>query len=111
MKKYIVNVNGKRYEVELESVETKEGSVASKPTEPKIETKSEGHTVVAPMQGTIIKSNVQVGSQVHKGTKLFILEAMKLENEILAPHDGVVKAVLVNQGQAVDLHQPLIVIG
>ncbi len=115
MKKYIVNVNGKRYEVELESVETKEGSIAQKPVEPKKEikqeSKQEGHTIVAPMQGTIIKANVTVGATVDKGTKLFILEAMKLENEILAPQSGVVKAIFVSQGQAVDLHQPLLVIG
>ncbi len=112
MKLYKVKVNGKVYEVELEAIEEVKGSIAPTPSEqPKKEIKSNGHAVVAPMQGTILKSHVQVGSKVTKGTKLFVLEAMKLENEILAPHDGVVSEILVTPGQKVDLNQHLLILG
>ncbi|PKL00695.1 MAG: acetyl-CoA carboxylase biotin carboxyl carrier protein subunit [Tenericutes bacterium HGW-Tenericutes-1] len=112
MKLYKVKVNGKVYEVELETVEEVKGSITPSTTEqPKKEVKLDGHAVVAPMQGTILKSHVQVGTKVSKGTKLFVLEAMKLENEILAPHEGVVTEILVAPGQKVDLNQHLLILG
>ncbi len=112
MKLYKVKVNGKMYEVELEAVEEIKGSLTSSTTEtvPK-EVKSNGHAVVAPMQGTILKAHVQVGSKVMKGTKLFVLEAMKLENEILAPIDGTILQLLVVPGQKVELNQHLLILG
>lgn len=111
MKLYKVNVNGKVYEVELETVEEINKSMTPSLVQPKKEELSSGTPVVAPMQGTILKSHVQVGSKVTKGTKLFVLEAMKLENEILAPKDGIVSEILVTSGQKVDLNQHLLIIG
>lgn len=111
MKLYKVKVNGKVYEVELETVEEINKSMTPSLVQSKKEELSSGTPVVAPMQGTILKSHVQVGSKVTKGTKLFVLEAMKLENEILAPKDGIVSEILVTSGQKVDLNQHLLIIG
>ncbi|MDD2493502.1 MAG: biotin/lipoyl-containing protein [Bacilli bacterium] len=118
MKVYKVKVNGKVYEVELESVSEQTGSVApAQPVQPApkvaepVKASSEGTTIKAPMQGVIIGVKVQVGSAVKKGQAVVILEAMKLENEIVAPADGVVKQILVSKGQTVNNQQPLVVIG
>ena len=61
----------------------------------------EGKEVKAPMQGTILSVNVKNGDTVKKGQVLFILEAMKMENEIMAGDDGVVTSVCVDTGAAV----------
>ena len=61
--------------------------------------------------GTILKVNVQNGQAVKSGTVLCVLEAMKMENEILAPKDGTVTQVLVSKGASVDTGAPLVVIG
>ena len=112
MKLYKVKVNGKVYEVELETVEEIKGSITPSKTEsPQHVINNNRQAVVAPMQGTILKSHVSVGSKVTKGTLLFVLEAMKLENEILAPHDGVITELLVSVGQKVDLNQQLLILG
>ena len=63
------------------------------------------------MPGTILKVNVQNGQAVKSGTVLCVLEAMKMENEILAPKDGTVTQVLVSKGASVDTGAPLVVIG
>ncbi len=125
MKVYKVKVNGKVYEVELESVSEQVGNVAaSQPTQPvqpaaqpapkvveAAKVSGEGTTVKAPMQGVIIGVKVEVGSVVKKGQPIVILEAMKLENEIVSPADGIVKQILVNKGQSVNNQEPLVVIG
>lgn len=106
MKVYKVKVNGKVYEVELESVSESEAKIetAKAVNEPKKEIiPGDTDTVVkAPMQGTINKVLVEVGSVVKKGDHLCILEAMKLENEITAPVDGVVQEVAITKGQTVN---------
>lgn len=61
-----------------------------------------GQKVNAPMPGTILKVNVAAGDAVKAGDVLMILEAMKMENEIMAPADGKVSSVTVAQGQSVD---------
>ena len=63
------------------------------------------------MPGTILKVNVTAGQSVKAGDIMFILEAMKMENEIMAPCDGTVKQVLVNKGATVNSGDPLVVIG
>ena len=63
------------------------------------------------MPGNILDVKVATGTSVKKGDVLIILEAMKMENEIMAPCDGTVKQVLVNKGATVNSGDPLVVIG
>jgi biotin carboxyl carrier protein len=63
------------------------------------------------MPGTILKVNVNNGDKVKAGQVLVVLEAMKMENEILAPKDGTITQVLVNRGATVDTGAPMVVIG
>jgi len=79
---------------------------------------AEGHVVKAPMVGTFYRaaspgsaSFVEVGDVVQAGDPLCIIEAMKLMNEIEADQSGTVKAILVENGQAVEYGQPLVIIG
>jgi acetyl-CoA carboxylase biotin carboxyl carrier protein len=79
---------------------------------------AEGHAVKAPMVGTFYRaaapgsaSFVEVGDAVQAGDPLCIIEAMKLMNEIEADQAGIVKAILVENGQAVEYGQPLVIIG
>jgi acetyl-CoA carboxylase biotin carboxyl carrier protein len=85
------------------------------PDEPAIE---EGHVVKSPMVGTFYRSPspgskqfVDIGQTVNSGETLCIIEAMKLLNEIDADYTGVIKAILVENGQPVEFGQPLFVIG
>ena len=78
----------------------------------------EGHIVKSPMVGTFYRSPspgarqfVDIGQSVNAGDTLCIIEAMKLLNEIDADHSGVIKAILVENGQPVEFGQPLFVIG
>ena len=70
-----------------------------------------GEAINAPMPGTILKVNVGNGDKVKAGQVLVVLEAMKMENEILAPKDGTVTQVLVSRGATVDTGAPMVVIG
>ena len=63
------------------------------------------------MQGKITTLNVKVGSTVKKGDVLMILEAMKLENDILCPQDGYVRQLLIKENDQVDINQLMMVIG
>ena len=109
MKKYKVNVNGTVYEVEIEEMTGAPAAapVAAAPAAPA----GAGERVAAPMPGNILSVNVAAGDTVKKGQVLMILEAMKMENEIMAPCDGTVKQVLVNKGATVNSGDPLVVIG
>ena len=69
-----------------------------------------GETVDSPMPGTIIRVDVTAGQAVKSGDILVILEAMKMENEILAPRDGTVAQVVVQKGSSVDTGSPLVVL-
>ena len=70
-----------------------------------------GEAVTAPMPGTILKVNVSNGDAVKEGQVLLVLEAMKMENEILAPKAGTVTQVLASRGSSVDTGAPLVYIG
>lgn len=113
MKIYKVKVNGKVYEVELESVSESQGSiaVAENTTAAPVAPTAGDQEVKAPMAGTILDVKVAVGAQVKKGQVIAILEAMKLENEVVSTADGTVKQVLVNKGQAVTNQQVLVIVG
>ena len=115
MKIYKVKVNGKVYEVELESVTEAQGSVkaeAKAEAAPQPQAVSgDGAKVLAPMQGKILAVKVSVGSQVKKGQVIAILEAMKMENEIVATADGVVKNILVSKDQTVNNQDVIAIIG
>jgi acetyl-CoA carboxylase biotin carboxyl carrier protein len=87
-------------------------AVVETPSEP------EGHAVKSPMVGTFYRSSapgakpfVEVGQNVNAGETLCIIEAMKLLNEIEADQSGIVKKVLVENGQPVEYGQPLFIIG
>ena len=105
MKAYRVNVNGNVYEITLEVIDKSE--IKAQPSAPKAEAPAapvaEGaSTIAAPMPGTILKVNVSNGQAVKKGDVLMILEAMKMENEIMAPYDATIASVNVNQGASVE---------
>lgn len=134
MKKFIVNVNGKSYEVEVEEVGSSSQTSAPAPTtvakpqpaQPKTAPKTEAkpaqkveskpaqavpqgaEVVDAPMPGTILDIKVAQGDTVKKGQVLVILEAMKMENEIMAPRDGKVTAINTSKGSSVNVGDPLV---
>ena len=104
-----IEVNGTAYSVELhQEVKTSKTprlvrkDVAKKPGEGTIKKTAGGSiTLKAPLPGSIFKILVAVGDEVKKGDNMVIMEAMKMENEIKAEKDGVVKAIKVNLGDAV----------
>jgi acetyl-CoA carboxylase biotin carboxyl carrier protein len=91
---------------------------ASAAAAPAPEPGQEGHVVKAPMVGTFYRSPspdakafIEVGQSVKEGQTICIIEAMKLMNEIEADASGVVKAILIENGQPVEYGQPLFIIG
>mgnify|MGYP004560764941 FL=1 len=105
MKKYRVNVNGTAYEVEIEEMNGAPAAapVAAAPAAaPAPAASGTGESITSPMPGNILAVNVAAGDMVKKGQVLMVLEAMKMENEIMAPHDGKVTAVAVTKGAAVE---------
>ena len=130
MRKFVINVNGKAYEVEVEEVGGAPSAapvaapVAAAPAAPAAAPAAPaaapaapaaapaGSTVVkAPMPGTVLRIDAKVGATVKKGDVLVILEAMKMENEIVAPCDGVVKSVMVSNGASVNTDDQLVALG
>lgn len=133
--KYKVTLNGRTYEVEVEAgkamlLDEYEAIVPSAPAAPAAAPAAPaaaapaapaaaaapvvtgaGEAVNAPMPGTILKVNVTQGQKVAEGAVLCVLEAMKMENEILAPKAGTVTQVLAAKGATVDTGAPLVVIG
>lgn len=110
MKKYRVNVNGSLYEVEIEEMDAPASAPVSAPAAPKASAPAGGAQVKAPMPGNILDVRVQEGQSVKKGQVLVILEAMKMENEIVATKAGTVAQVAVSKGAVVETGTPLVVI-
>ncbi len=122
MKKFNVNVNGTVYSVEVEEVG---GTVAAAPVAPAAAPaaapapapKKEAAaapagsiTVEAPMPGKVLSVNVKAGDKVEAGDVLLILEAMKMQNEIMAPEDGTVSDVRVSAGDTVATGDVMVVL-
>ena len=103
MKVYKVKVNGKVYEVELESVKESDAKIiaptpAAAPVAAAPTQSGAGKDLVAPMAGTILDVRVNVGQTVKVGDVICILEAMKLENEVVADCNGVITSIAVTKG-------------
>ncbi len=116
MKKYKVNVNGTVYEVAIEVMDgaapvAAPAAAPAAPAAPVATAPAGGEKIASPMPGTILSVNVSNGQTVKKGDILFILEAMKMENEIMAPCDGTVASVSVSKGSTVESGTLLCVIG
>lgn len=104
MKKYKVNVNGTAYEVEIEEM-TGAPTVAAAPVAAAAAAPAAsgaGESITSPMPGNILAVNVTAGQAVKKGDVLMVLEAMKMENEIMCPRDGVVASVNTSKGASVE---------
>lgn len=136
MKKFNITVNGKSYEVDVEEIGGVMSSApvsrpaapvsapaptaapaaapapAAKPAAPApAASVAGGETVTSPMPGTILDIKVNVGDTVANGAVLVILEAMKMENEIMAPTAGKVVSINVSKGASVNSGDVLVVIG
>ena len=126
--KYKVTLNGRTYEVEVEHGKAMlldeyeaiaPAPVAAAPAAAPVAAAAPaaapavtgaGDAVTAPMPGNILKVNVNVGDAVKEGQVLVVLEAMKMENEIMAPKNGTVTQVVVSKGSTVDTGAPLVVL-
>lgn len=105
MKTYKVIVDGTEYEVGVELLaagEAAKASAESKPAPAAPKAGAAGEEIRSPMPGNILSVAIAPGTAVKKGQTLMILEAMKMENEIISPRDGVVAQVQVQAGNAVD---------
>ena len=116
MKKYRVTVNGTVYEVELEELTTAPASApaaapAPAPGPAPAPAPAGGEQVTSPMPGTILSVNVAAGDSVKRGQVLMILEAMKMENEIMCPRDGKLLSLNTTKGASVETGTLLCVIG
>ncbi|MDY6932311.1 MAG: sodium-extruding oxaloacetate decarboxylase subunit alpha [Halobacteriota archaeon] len=113
VREFTVMVDGVNHEVIVEAVtggksQLREVKTVESGTSPAA---SDGNGVTAPMQGTILKINVNVGDEVSEGDVVAVLEAMKMENEIVTHFSGVVKAINVSTGDLVNADDVVIVIG
>jgi acetyl-CoA/propionyl-CoA carboxylase biotin carboxyl carrier protein len=124
-REFTVEVNGKRFEVELEergapAIPTGGGSGGSGGMQrPDAATggdddgdavvAADGERITAEMQGTILSVDVEAGDEVSAGDVVLVLEAMKMENDIVAESGGTVSEVLVAEGESVDMGDPLMI--
>lgn len=109
MKRYTITVNGNAYDVTVDEADGSAAPVAAAPAPKAVPKKAApapaaagSASINAPMPGTIVDVKVKVGDKVANGTVVAVLEAMKMENDIVCDRDGVVASVNVNKGDAVD---------
>ena len=118
--KYKVTLNNRTYEVEVEAGQAmlidEYEAYAPAPIAPAAPVAAApvsvaaGEVVKSPMPGNILKINVSLGQKVNEGDALLILEAMKMENEVVAPKSGTIAQIIVSKGAVVETGAPLIVI-
>ncbi|MGM9527871.1 MAG: biotin/lipoyl-containing protein [Oscillospiraceae bacterium] len=118
MRKYRVNVNGTAYEVEIEEITGAVPSPAAAAPAPAPAAAAPApaaaagsENITSPMPGTILSVNVTKGQAVKKGQVLMVLEAMKMENEIMCPRDGTIVSVDAVKGAAIETGALLCVLG
>lgn len=120
MKRFNITVNGKAYDVAVEELDSSAAPVASAsisaPAQAAAPAASapvagSGEKVNAPMPGTILDVKVNVGDTVSRGQVIMILEAMKMENDIVASFDGKITSVLAKKGDTVNSGDALATIG
>ena len=111
--KYVCSLNGKKYEVVIEKVDDFSpltyGQAAA--PAPAAAPAGAGESVTAPMPGNVLDVLVAVGAKVSAGDAVVLLEAMKMENEIVAPCDGTVTSISVKKGDVVDTDAVLFTVG
>ena len=112
--KYKVTLNAKVYEVEVEEgsamlVDEYEAYVPA--PAPAAAATAAGEVVPSPLPGTILQVKVSAGESVKAGQVLLVIEAMKMENEIMSPKDGTVAQIVAAKGATVNTGDPLVVIG
>lgn len=115
MKNYTITVNGNAYDVTVEengagSAPAAAAPMAAPKAAPKAVPKAAagGTPINAPMRGTIVEVKVKVGDKVTNGTVVAVLEAMKMENDIVSDKDGVVASICVNKGESVETGAPVV---
>jgi len=124
MKRFSVTVNGKAYDVAVEELGAGAAPVVAAPVAavapapaaapapaPAAPAVGAGEKVSAPMPGTILDVKVSSGASVSKGDVIMVLEAMKMENDIVAPCDGTVTSIVVKKGDTVQSGDTLATVG
>lgn len=121
MKNYTITVNGNAYDVTVEengagaapaaaAAPKAAAAPAPKAAAPKAAAAAGGTSINAPMRGTIVDVKVKAGDKVTNGTVVAVLEAMKMENDIVSDKDGVVASICVNKGDSVETGAPVVTI-
>lgn len=133
LRKFKIAIDGKEYLVEMEELDVKTNQPLTNVTAPEVpvitppitptpvkqpevpvssvSASTAADTMVAPMPGNILKILVEVGQTVKENQPIMILEAMKMENEIVAEKAGIIKAIYVDQGMMVNPGDSLVLIG
>ena len=129
LRKFRIKLNEKEYLVEMEEltpgvvnvpIQQIQPTQPTQPTQPiqpvqasqteapiAHQPKGEGQVILSPMPGNILKVAKKIGDKVTKNEPVLVLEAMKMENEIVSPTDGIITSILVANGQVVDVSDEL----